>query len=254
MNEANPARKNLQGNLRQSEKDVRQNPERLDLEHMRQLILSHLSFRDLFQELYPDKYRRNSASLCPFGKSEEPCFHVQEEDGACHVEKCWCPTPDYGREWNVISLWMKCRSCDEERAIQELSKRLPANVFEQKSSTTEDGENRMAQQTIAQNGQCQAYSTAPISVKKTVNQWKGMSAKELLAKDIPPTKWIVSGLLPPGLTMLVGDSKIGKSFLALDLWYCVAAGEPVLGHYECEPCETLYIALEDGERRVQQRL
>ena len=65
--------------------------------------------------------------------------------------------------------------------------------------------------------------------------------------------WIVEGLLKPGLSVLAGAPKIGKSWMVLQLCLSVAKGEPFLGmNTRC--CDVLYITLEDSEMRVQDRV
>ena len=51
----------------------------------------------------------------------------------------------------------------------------------------------------------------------------------------------------------MSPSKFGKSWLALDLCLSVAMGVPFLGK-ETEKCGSLYLALEDGERRLKERM
>jgi hypothetical protein len=80
-----------------------------------------------------------------------------------------------------------------------------------------------------------------------------MTLDELLQKSLPPLRWIVPGLIPEGVTLLAGRPKSGKSYLALQIAVALGEGAPVLGEIACEPCEVLYIALEDGERRLQGR-
>ena len=60
-------------------------------------------------------------------------------------------------------------------------------------------------------------------------------------------------LLYPGLYILAGAPKIGKSWLALDLCLSVAEGEPFLKH-ETHRGQVLYLALEDSLLRLQNRL
>jgi RecA-family ATPase len=66
--------------------------------------------------------------------------------------------------------------------------------------------------------------------------------------------FVVDGLLPTGLSVLAGASKIGKSFMALDIAFGVAGGYPVLGGMVCEPGDVLYLALEDTSTRLRGRL
>jgi hypothetical protein len=82
---------------------------------------------------------------------------------------------------------------------------------------------------------------------------KIISAQELQEKDIPPIRWIVKNLIPQGLTLIVAPPKSGKSWLMLDLCLSVAAGKTFLGN-ETVKTSCLYLALEDGERRLKARM
>jgi AAA domain len=70
----------------------------------------------------------------------------------------------------------------------------------------------------------------------------------------PPTKWIVDGLIPEGLTVFAGGSKLGKSFICLDMAGGIAAGDQVLGGMVPEPGDVLYMALEDTSKRLMERM
>lgn len=78
------------------------------------------------------------------------------------------------------------------------------------------------------------------------------TARELQLADIPPLRYIVEDILPEGLAMLVAPPKFGKSWMALDLCESVAAGSPFLG-FQTHQSEVLYLALEDGKRRLKSR-
>lgn len=80
-----------------------------------------------------------------------------------------------------------------------------------------------------------------------------VSADELNAKAFEPLVEPVKGLIVEGLTMLCGASKIGKSWLVLQMCAAVATGTPFLGR-QTEPGAVLYLAYEDSERRIQSRL
>jgi hypothetical protein len=64
---------------------------------------------------------------------------------------------------------------------------------------------------------------------------------------------VVDELIPQGVTMLCGDSKIGKSWMMLWLWLQVSQGLPVWDLPTAQ-CDVLYLCLEDTFRRVQNRL
>lgn len=81
-----------------------------------------------------------------------------------------------------------------------------------------------------------------------------ITAEELEAKEIPPLRWIIPGILPEGLCIVAGAPKAGKSALMLGWANDLEAGQPIMGRIPVEPCEVLYIALEDNERRVRDRL
>ncbi|ATC23713.1 AAA family ATPase [Caulobacter vibrioides] len=81
--------------------------------------------------------------------------------------------------------------------------------------------------------------------------WK--SATTLMAESFPPVKWIAPGFFPQGLVVLGGKPKLGKSFMVLNLAVAVATGSEFLGA-TCEAGDVLYLALEDTERRLKDRL
>ena len=82
---------------------------------------------------------------------------------------------------------------------------------------------------------------------------KSISHRELMSTQYEPLKWIIPDLLPEGLTILAGSSKIGKSWLALDLCQSVAFGDYGINHKPVNAGSVLYLALEDSERRLQER-
>lgn len=79
-----------------------------------------------------------------------------------------------------------------------------------------------------------------------------ISARELRNKKLPPPRYVVVELLPQGLSLLASPPKYGKSWFVLDLCLSVAAGTQFLG---CRTIKSgcLYLALEDSERRLQER-
>ncbi|MDX1884972.1 AAA family ATPase [Mycolicibacterium sp. 120270] len=79
-----------------------------------------------------------------------------------------------------------------------------------------------------------------------------VTGTQLQAASIPPLIWTVTGLLPEGLGILAARPKAGKSCLVLGIGLAVAAGKPVLG-VSVEQRPVLYLALEDGWRRLDER-
>lgn len=74
------------------------------------------------------------------------------------------------------------------------------------------------------------------------------------AQEYPPVRFAVPGLIPEGFGLLTGPPKAGKSWAVMGIGLAVACGGRALGHITIpKPRATLYLALEDGERRVQDR-
>jgi DNA-binding transcriptional ArsR family regulator len=83
---------------------------------------------------------------------------------------------------------------------------------------------------------------------------KAWTIAELQETEFPDPVWIVPGLIPEGLTILAGAQKIGKSWLCLQLASALSVGGTVFGSIRVPKTETLYLALEDGPRRMKNRL
>jgi len=80
-----------------------------------------------------------------------------------------------------------------------------------------------------------------------------LSADEILTTTWPEPVWAIPGILPAGLSILAGKSKVGKSWLALQIAQAVAAGGVVLGE-RVEQGRVLYLALEDSGARLRNRM
>lgn len=82
---------------------------------------------------------------------------------------------------------------------------------------------------------------------------KTVDAETLLSTPMNKTMFIVDGLIPQGVTVLSGASKIGKSWLMLWLGLQVAQGLPVW-EMQTQECDVLYLCFEDTQRRIKDRL
>lgn len=80
------------------------------------------------------------------------------------------------------------------------------------------------------------------------------SASWLMRQKFPPTEYVVPGVVPEGLSLLVAAPKIGKSWLVLGLGVAAASGGWAFGHVRVDQRPCLYLALEDGQKRLQSRL
>lgn len=90
--------------------------------------------------------------------------------------------------------------------------------------------------------------------KKVILRPRGMTAAALVKANFPVLNYAVEAILPEGLAMLAGSPKVGKSWVALDLSLGVAAGGRALSALRTMQGSVLYLAREDGYRRVQSRL
>lgn len=74
------------------------------------------------------------------------------------------------------------------------------------------------------------------------------------AQTFPPLQWAVQGLIPEGFGLVIGPPKLGKSWFVLGQLLAIAAGGRALGRIDVEARPVLYLALEDGDRRMQSRI
>lgn len=80
------------------------------------------------------------------------------------------------------------------------------------------------------------------------------TAEWLMEQQFPPVNYAVEGIVPEGLTILVAPPKLGKSWLVLDIALNVSVGGRALEAIDVALRPVLYLALEDGPRRLQNRL
>jgi AAA domain len=89
---------------------------------------------------------------------------------------------------------------------------------------------------------------------ETLAQARVFNAAALQTMTFPPLKFILPGLVPEGATLLVSRPKFGKSWLVLDIAIATAASRFTLGELKPSTGDVLYLALEDGRRRLQRRI
>ena len=95
------------------------------------------------------------------------------------------------------------------------------------------------------------YDNSPTNKIRTI---KFPSGEELKAMHFEPIKYVVSGIIVEGLTLLAGKPKTYKSWLVLHAAIAVARGGFTLGEIHCEEGDVLYCALEDNLRRLKTRM
>lgn len=81
--------------------------------------------------------------------------------------------------------------------------------------------------------------------------WTG---PQLAAMAFDAPRWAIPELLPAGLAILAGRPKLGKSWLGLGWSLDIPRAAPALRKMQVVQGESLYLALEDGPRRMQERM
>lgn len=92
-----------------------------------------------------------------------------------------------------------------------------------------------------------------IQAKKARKNVQSTDASDLLTADLPPILFLVEGLASQGLGGLSAKSKLGKSWLALQLAVDLVRGDKFLG-FTTKACGVLYVDLENAPALTQDRL
>ena len=79
------------------------------------------------------------------------------------------------------------------------------------------------------------------------------SSGEIMNTPMKKQRFIIDGMIYPGLHILSGDPKIGKSWMMMDMCLAVAKGENFLGR-KTEQGQVVYMALEDTFISLQSRM
>lgn len=80
-----------------------------------------------------------------------------------------------------------------------------------------------------------------------------ISSVEIMNTPMKKQRFIVDGMIYPGIHILSGDPKIGKSWMMLDMCLAVAKGEDFFGR-KTERGQVVYMALEDTFISLQSRM
>jgi hypothetical protein len=83
-----------------------------------------------------------------------------------------------------------------------------------------------------------------------------IDVRALCDKRFEPVRYVVPELFPEGVTLLASRPKLGKSWLLLQIATAVASGRVTMmaSAGQVPIGDVLFLALEDGERRLQRRL
>lgn len=91
-------------------------------------------------------------------------------------------------------------------------------------------------------------------MKKKFKPLQVDTVQNLAEKEFETIDPLIDHFLPgKGLYLLCGSAKIGKSWMALQIALCISTGMK-FWTYDTKKKEVLYLCLEDGEKRLQDRL
>lgn len=107
------------------------------------------------------------------------------------------------------------------------------NAFDQPSSTDKVNEGK-------------EKTTNLVTNDNTPQPRKLWGYSDLMKAKFPPIRYVVHNLIKPGVTVVVGAPKVGKTFWLLNLVLAVASGRQVFGHFDTRQTGVLYMYLEGG--------
>lgn len=92
-----------------------------------------------------------------------------------------------------------------------------------------------------------------IKPAEEIQQLSFIRADELDVMQLEKPFFVVEKILPCGLVIVASPPKYGKSWFVLDMCISVATGTKFLG-FKTNKCGVLYLALEDSNNRLQDRM
>ena len=99
----------------------------------------------------------------------------------------------------------------------------------------------------------QAVEIGKPNLIKPVRKLESVNADQLHEKELNPPDFTIEGIMPTGLITFAARPKTGKSWLCLDMADAVASGKRFWNR-QTKQGDVLYLALEDSEYRIKERL
>lgn len=90
------------------------------------------------------------------------------------------------------------------------------------------------------------------SAPKKIDHLEAESMRSLMQRHIDPPKFVIPDLITYGITILASPPKFGKSWMCLDMAISVSTGTEFMG-IATNKDGVIYLALEDGDYRLQER-
>lgn len=94
----------------------------------------------------------------------------------------------------------------------------------------------------------------PIQLSGAIDHQQTLDGEEIFTMEIREVKWLVRNIIPKGLTLFAGKSKLGKSSFVSNLALSMAQGKKTCGNLEVREGKVLYINLEDPADLIKRRM
>ncbi len=162
-----------------------------------------------------------------------------------------------GKGWNAEAILQAiiARNNTFSQPLKESEIRLIASQSAKYSPNAGSGTYDATAQVKAQQQQQQSTQVSSDEESEHIVKPLNVTRSENLYKmDLPPLNYCIEPMMAEGMYLLNGRPKGGKSWLAMELAVAVAKGEKLWDEFDTHQGEVLYLALEDGHRRLKDRL
>lgn len=133
---------------------------------------------------------------------------------------------------------------DTLKAIEVLRRTLPAEISDRMIRAYQNGlQERLSGEATADD----------VALEALLPRLSVVSASQILSKSFPDVENLIQDYMTPGVYFIYGKPKIGKSWLVAQIAKA-AASNGVVFDKPVRSGRVLYLALEDGERRLQKRM
>lgn len=175
-------------------------------------------------------------------------FKVRHQISA-YIEKCGLPLNRAGPDKAEVV----CPKCGQTAIVTKLPFEEHYEFWKCQSCGEEGDAIRYAMHYLRSSNEDEALLDVCRKLGVGVPALNTITARDLMNLDFPPLVELIEGMLAPGLYILAGAPKIGKSWLVLQIAHHISTGTP-LWNRKVMQHEVLYLSLEDTFPRIQRRL
>lgn len=195
----------------------------------------------MYTQVPPEEIRQGFSSMgSAFQNLEQNIFpiifdHSKDENGLTYLNTaCDIAIKEHG--YSVEDFKSRWKKYKENRKAEATSKAAAGMVIHQADPAA-------ARPSIIQK-----------SAEENVPDFEEFNSDYFNNTDIKPPEPLIAEILFPGLGMLGAPAKMGKSYLLLQMAFCVASGTPFLNFTINRPGSVLYLDLQGSQARTKQRM